>query len=177
MLNLFVNTWGNYNENGADGGQWITLPMDPDELEEVLENIADAMEDNDPEWAIHDYEWETEIEMDEISEHDDIQELNERCMEIEDLQEWEAEEIAAAIEAYNYSFSEALERHQRGCFIFYPGRDMQELAEELADELISCYAGRDIPEVLTRYFDYEAFARDLSFDGYTETKYGVILDC
>ena len=40
MLNLFVNTWGNYNTNGADGGKWITLPMDPEELEEVLENIA-----------------------------------------------------------------------------------------------------------------------------------------
>lgn len=176
MLNIFVNTWGNYNANGADGGQWITLPMDPDELEEVLENIAAAMGDNDPEWAIHDYEWETEIEMDEISEHDDIQELNERCMEIDDLQEWEAEEIAAAIEAYGYTFTEALERQQRGCFIFYAGRDLEEVAEELADELISSYAGRDIPEVLTRYFDYEAFARDLSFDGYTETKYGVILD-
>ena len=39
MLNIYVNTWGNYNENGADGGEWITLPMDPAELEEVLENI------------------------------------------------------------------------------------------------------------------------------------------
>lgn len=170
MLNLFVNTWGNFNENGADGGEWITLPMDPDELEEVLDNIAAAMGDNDPEWAIHDYEWETEIEMDEISEHDDIQELNERCMEIDDLQEWEAEEIAAAIEAYGYTFGEAFDRHQRGCFIFYPGRDLEELAEELINE---CY---DLPEFALRYFDYEAFARDLSFDGYTETKYGVILD-
>ena len=61
MLNIFVNTWGNYNENGADGGEWITLPMDAEELEEVLENIAAAMGDNDPEWAIHDYEWLTDI--------------------------------------------------------------------------------------------------------------------
>ena len=36
-----------------------------------------------------------------------------------------------------------------------------------------CY---NLPEFALRYFDYEAFARDLSFDGYTETKYGVILD-
>ena len=170
MLNLFVNTWGNYNVNGADGGQWITLPMEPDELEEVLENIAAAMGDNDPEWSIHDYEWTIEFDMDEISEYDDIQELNERCLEIDDLQEWEAEEIAAAIEAYDYTFTEALERQQRGCFIFYPGRDLEELAEELIND---CY---DLPEFALRYFDYEAFARDLSFDGYTETKYGVILD-
>jgi antirestriction protein len=170
MLNLFVNTWGNYNENGADGGKWITLPMDPDELEEVLENIADAMGDHDPEWAIHDYEWESEMELGDVHEMDSITEWNERCQEAYDLEEWEAEEIAAAIEAYGYTFAEALERQQRGCFIFYAGRDLEELAEELIND---CY---DLPEFALRYFDYEAFARDLSFDGYTETKYGVILD-
>ena len=170
MLNLFVNTWGNYNENGADGGQWITLPMDPDELQEVLENIAAAMGDNDPEWAIHDYEWVSDVELGDVHEMDSITEWNERCQEAYDLEEWEAEEIAAAMEAYGYTFPEALERQQRGCFIFYPGRDMEEVAEELINE---CY---DLPEFALRYFDYEAFARDLSYDGYTETKYGVILD-
>ena len=34
MLNIFINTWKNYNENGADGGEWVTLPMKADELEE-----------------------------------------------------------------------------------------------------------------------------------------------
>ncbi len=170
MLNLFVNTWGNYNENGADGGQWITLPMDPDELQEVLENIAAAMGDHDPEWAIHDYEWESDVELGDVHEMDSIKEWNERCQEAYDLEEWEAEEIAAAMEAYGYTFPEALERQQRGCFIFYPGRDLEEVAEDLINE---CY---DLPEFALRYFDYEAFARDLSYDGYTETKYGVILD-
>ena len=128
MLNIFVNTWGNYNENGADGGEWITLPMEPEELEEVLENIAAAMGDNDPEWAIHDYEWTTEIDLDEINELDNILELNEYCNELDRLDEWEAEEIAAAVEAYGYTFAEAYERQQRGCFIFYRGMDMEEVA-------------------------------------------------
>ena len=170
MLNIFVNTWGNYNTNGADGGEWITLPMDTDKLEEVLENIAEAMGDEDPEWAIHDYEWTTEIEMDEISEYENIHDLNEKCQDICKLEEWESEEIAAAIDAFGYSFDEAMDRQQRGCFIFYPGRDLEEVAEEIIND---CY---DLPEFALRYFDYEAFARDLSFDGYTETKYGVICD-
>ncbi len=170
MLNIFVNTWGNYNQNGADGGQWITLPMDEAELEEVLEHIAALMGDEDPEWAIHDYEWTTEIDLDEVSEHDNIFDLNERCNTLDNLEEWEAEEIAAAVEAYGYTFAEALERQQRGCFIFYHGMDLEEVAEELIND---CY---ELPEIALRYFDYEAFARDLSFDGYTETKYGVILD-
>ena len=171
MLNIFVNTWGNYNENGADGGQWITLPMDPEELEEVLENIAALMGDNDPEWAIHDYEWTTEIELDEISEYANIFKLNEMCNDLDDLDEWEAEEVAAAVEAWDYTFAEALDRHQRGCFVFYQGRNLEEVAEEIINE---CY---DLPEFALRYFDFEAFARDLRFDGYEETKYGVILDC
>ena len=170
MLNLFVNTWGNYNENGADGGQWITLPMDPDELQEVLEHIAAAMGDNDPEWAIHDYEWESDVELGDVNEMDSISEWNDRCREAYDLEEWETEEIAAAMEAYGYTFPEALERQQRGCFTLYAGMDLEEVAEDLINE---CY---DLPEFALRYFDFEAFARDLSYDGYTETKYGVILD-
>ena len=173
MLNIFVNTWGNYNENGADGGEWITLPMDSEELEKTLANIAAAMGDTDPEWAIHDYEWTTEIDLDEINELDSILELNEYCNELARLDEWEAEEIAAAVEAYGYTFAEAYERQQRGCFIFYRGMDMEEVAEEIVND---CYFTKDTPDILTRYFDYEAFARDLSFDGYTETKYGVICD-
>ncbi len=170
MLNLFVNTWGNYNTNGADGGQWITLPMDPDELEEVLENIAAAMGDQDPEWAIHDYEWTIETELGDVHEMDSIREWNARCQEAYALEEWEAQEIAAAMEAFGYTFPEALERQQRGSFTLYAGMDLEEVAEELINE---CY---DLPEFALRYFDYEAFARDLSYDGYTETKYGVILD-
>ena len=174
MLNIFINTWGNYNENGADGGEWITLPMDAEELEEKMEAIAEAMGDNDPEYFINDYEWTTEIEPRDIDELENILELNEEINEICSLEEWEAEEIAAAMEAYGYTFPEAMERQQRGCFIFYRGQDMQEVAEEIVNE---CYFTKDTPDILTRYFDYEAFARDLSFDGYTETKYGVILDC
>ena len=170
MLNLFVNTWGNYNVNGADGGQWITLPMEEEELQEVLEHIAAAMGDNDPEWAIHDYEWESDVELGDVNEMDSITEWNDRCQEACDLEEWETQEIAAAMEAYGYTFPEALERQQRGSFTLYAGMDLEEVAEELINE---CY---DLPEFALRYFDYEAFARDLSYDGYTETKYGVILD-
>lgn len=173
MLNVFVNTWGNYNVNGADGGKWITLPMSPDALQEELEAIAAAMGDNDPEWAIHDHEWTTDMDLFDVSEHDNITELNERLQELESLEEWELEEIAAAIEAFGYSFTEAVERQQQGYFILYRNMDLVEVAEELINE---CYCTKETPDIFTRYFDYNAFARDLSLDGYTETKYGVIID-
>ena len=175
MLNIFVNTWGNYNTNGTDGGEWITLPMEEAELDEVLEAIAQAMGDNDPEWAIHDYEWETEIDLGEVHEMDSIHEWNERCNEAYTLDDYEAETIAAAIEAYGYTFAEALEK--KDDFIFYRNMDMEEVAEELADDMIASYSRGEVPEIFTRYFDYSAFARDLSFDGYTATQWGVIFEC
>lgn len=171
MLNVFVNTWGNYNENGADGGEWITLPMGAEELEEVLSNIAAAMKDSDPEWTIHDYEWETEIDLGEVNEYSSISKLNEQLVGLDSLNEHEAEEIAAAMEAFDYTIEEALKRQRMGAFTFYQGMDMEEFAEEL---ITDCY---DLPEFALRYFDFVSFARDLSADGYTETKYGVISEC
>lgn len=171
MLKIFVNTWGNYNENGADGGEWLTLPMDADELAEKLQAIAAAMGDDDPEWTIHDYEWTSPVELGTVDEMDSITEWNERCAELSELDEYDLQEIAAAMEAYGYKFEEALSRHERGCFIFFPGQSLDEVAAELADEHLT---GADIPEYIKRYFDYDAFARDLGFDGYTETEYGVI---
>lgn len=173
MLNIFLNTWGNYNENGADGGEWITLPMDPEELKENMDRIAAAMGDNDPEWFINDFEW-TSIDVSEISEYDNILTVNERLLNFEELEEWELEEIAAAVDAFGYTFEEAYERQQRGCFVFYRGMDLTDVAEEIINE---CYFTKDTPDIFTRYFDYEEFGRDLSFDGYTETKWGVIYDC
>jgi antirestriction protein len=173
MLKVFVNTWGNYNENGADGGEWITLPMDDDELEEKLDSIAKAMGDEDPEWAIHDYEWTGQVELGEVHEMDRITSWNERLQEVEGLEDYELNEIAAAMEAFGYSFEEAMERQQRGCFIFYPDKDLEDVAYEIVDE---CYITKDTPEIFTRYFDYDAFARDLGIEGYYETDYGVIYD-
>lgn len=171
MLNIFVNTWGNYNENGADGGEWITLPMQQEELEEKLEAIAQAMGDNDPEFCIHDYEYTGEIELEEISEYTNIYEINELCNDAAVLEEYELEEIAAAIDAFGYSFKEAMEKQQKGKFSFYQEYDLEELAYVLVED---CYFTKETPDIFRTYFDYKAFARDLGFDGYVETKYGVI---
>jgi antirestriction protein len=172
MLKIFVNTWGNYNENGADGGEWITLPMDEGELEEKLESIAANMGDHDPEWAIHDYEWEGEINMGEVHEMDSITDWNERCQKADDLDDDDLKEIAAAIEAFGYGFAQAMELQQNGDFSFYPGQDLEDVAYDLVEE---CYFTKDTPDIFKQYFDYKAFARDLGFDGYTETQYGVIV--
>ena len=45
---------------------------------------------------------------------------------------------------------------------------LEDVAYDIVEE---CYG---LPEIAERYFDYQAFARDLEFDGYTETELGTI---
>lgn len=173
MLNIYINTWGNYNEHGADGGEWITLPMDADELKEKLNKAAKAMNDNDPEWFVNDYEWTTDIKPFEVHEMDNYFELNEQLNLLNDLEEWEREEIAAAVDAFGYSFMEAYEKQQQGCFVLYRDQDLEDVAYDLVND---CYFTKDTPDIFERYFDYSAFARDLGYDGYVETEWGVIYE-
>ena len=173
MLKIFVNTWGNYNENGVDRGERIELPKDEDELDKKLKAIADAMGDHDPEWAIHDYEWVGEIDMGEVHEMSSIKTWNAYCQEADELDECDLQEIAAAIEAFGYNFVEAMERHQRGCFMFYPDSTLDDVAYDIVNE---CLFMSDTPEILKMYFDYKAYARDMQIEGYQETKYGVICE-
>lgn len=171
MLNIFVNTWGNYNENGADGGRWISLPMDAEELTETLESIAERMGDRDPEFAIHDYEWACEWEGFEISEYDNIEELNEFIQKLDDLTEWEQKTYCAAVEYWGRQYVDIDEL------------DSYNLYEDITNEYdlgyywaveSGCY---DLDKMghLANYFDYEAFGRDINIEadgGFTS--YGFI---
>lgn len=164
MIKVFVNTWGNYNTNGADFGEWLYLPMDMDDLEDTLKEIAENMGDGSPEWFINDYE--TNGLGIEIDENEDIFELNNLAERLENLDNYDREVLEAIIEATGYNVKEAIENIDN-C-IYYSGMSLEEVAEEIIKD---CY---DLPEFALRYFDYEAFARDLGFDGYTETSTGVI---
>lgn len=174
MLDIFVNTWGNYNENGADGGEWLTLPMDSDELMEALETIAKNMVDLDPEWAIHDYEWTCEWEGFEISEYDNIEELNEYCQRLSELSDYESKVFSAALE---YFGKDNVDIEDIDDFNLYTDiTDNYDLGYYWAVES-GCY-DTDNMGTLSRYIDYEAFGRDIALEadgGFTT--YGFIERC
>ena len=171
MLNIFVNTWGNYNVNGADGGEWITLPMDAGDLQKELEKIAAAMGDRDPEFAVHDYEWTCEWEGREISEYDNIEELNEYAQKLDELSEWEQKVYAAAVE---YWGAEYVNPDDLDDYILYTDiTDNYDLGYYWAVDS-GCY-NTDELGTLGRYIDYEAFGRDIAIEadgGFTS--YGFI---
>lgn len=170
MLNIFVNTWGNYNENGADGGEWLTLPMDESELDESLKRIAEQMGDHDPEWAIHDYEWLTEWEGFEISEHENIHELNEYIQKLDNLDEWEQKTYLAIIEIWG---------HDPDTLDYL---DNYTLHEDITNEYelgyywaveSGCYDLKAMG-TLSWYIDYERFGKDIAMEtdgGFTEYGY------
>ena len=55
--------------------------------------------------------------------------------------------------------------------VFYRNMTMLDVAYEIIDE---CYDLERMLGRLSSYFDYAAFARDLSYDGCIETEYGVL---
>lgn len=84
-----------------------------------------------------------------------------------ELDSYDIEKLEAACEAGCYSdIDEYLNHLDDICY--YKDMTLEEVAEQLVEE---CY---NLPEFALRYFDYEAFARDLSFDGYAEVAGGVI---
>lgn len=163
LISIYVNTWANYNENGADNGFWVELPCD---LDEVLERLAASTGEEVDEMEVFVNDFETEINGLEISENSNISDLNDLAEKLEALDEYDLEKLEAILEADGGSLENALDDIDN--YTFYAHMSLEDVAYEIVDE---CY---DLPEFAQRYFDYTAFARDLGFDGYTETENGVI---
>ena len=158
MIKGFITNLGKYNE-GELVGEWVTFPIDEDELEEVYERIGIGDEYEEVFFTDWDCPFETGL-----GEYESIETVNELA---EELEQADKDLVEAIIEATGYELSVALDHVDRA--IFYQGQTLEDVAYELVNE---CY---DLPEIAQRYFNYEAFARDLGFDGYTEVSGGVIL--
>lgn len=161
ILKVFITNLGKYNE-GELIGEWVSLPVDENELEEVLERIG--INEQYEEYFITDFE--TEIDGLNVDEYSNISELNELAEQLESLDEYDLEKVGAIIEAYGAELQEAIENIDD--YTYYSGMSLEDVAYEIVEE---CY---ELPEIAQRYFDYEAFARDLGYDGYEETTNGVI---
>lgn len=164
MIKGFITNLGKYNE-GELVGKWIEFPITEEELEKVYEEIGI----NEEYEEIFFTDWECDFETG-FGEYEDIESVNELAERLEEVERYSEEsKLESIIEATGYSLEEALDIMD-DC-IFYPGYTLEEVAEEIVND---CYFTRDTPDIFTRYFDYEAFARDLEYDGYTETDNGVI---
>lgn len=167
MLKGFITNLGKYNE-GELVGEWISFPIEEEELEEVLEQIGISDEPNEDgsyyeEFFFTDWEYE-DIPNLHLGEYENIESVNEIA---EILEGKNSKVVLAIVEATDYGVVEAAGEIDR-C-IFYEGKTLVEVAEDIVE---NCY---DLPAFAKKYFDYKAFASDLEDEGYTETEYGTIV--
>lgn len=155
VANLAAYTSGFYK------GEWITLPMEKEELEEVLNKIS---YDGRDELAIHDYEIEISHR---IEEYDNIFNLNELAEKLEEIGDDNA--FLALTEACD-SLNDAIEYYESGSYAYYSATSREDLGYELVE--MGCYG--NIPESLENYIDYEAIGRDADYNGAYITAYGTV---
>lgn len=167
MLNVFVNTWGNYNKNGAYLGEWVTLPMEQIDLENTLEKIAHNMKDHDPEFCIHDFEWTGEWTGRKIDENENIIELNEYIQSIDNLDKWDKQIYFAAVD---YWGAEYVDPDDLDDYTLHTDITTDyDLGYYWANES-GCY-DLDRMGPLANHIDYESFGRDIRLEsdgGFTD---------
>lgn len=154
-ISAYVTNLGLYNE-GYLCGEWVTFPIDEDEERELMDRIK--IDEFHEEYFITDYE--TDISGLEIGEYTSIASLNEMAEALEDLSDYDAEIVEALI-GNGYDLEDAISRKD-DCMVYSDCYSMADVAEQYAEEtgLLD-----SIPENLRFYFDFEAFGRDMSFEG------------
>lgn len=154
-IKIFLTNLGKYNE-GELVGEWVTLPVD--DFQPILDKIG--INDQYEEYFITDYEAPFEI-----GEYDNIKELNEIADEIKDFDETEILVLRDLVDMHNYDVKEAIKKVADGDYLFVEGDTKEDLAYSYIDMiggLSPDFVGQD---TLERYFDYEAYGRDLDLGG------------
>lgn len=160
----FITNLGKYNE-GELVGKWIDFPIGEDDFQDELESNGVKEDTMYEEWFITDYDCSLFDMYDAFGEYPNIDDINEVAEALEDHES----EFTALMEVCSYT--DALGYLESENYTFYEGMTLEDMAYEIVEE---CY---NLPEIAQRYFDYAAFARDLEFDGYSETSNGVICLC
>ncbi len=151
-MEVFMNTWANYNEYGADGVLTPTGWMSIDEAIEYCEEYADY------EPFIND----TDNVPFEINEYSNASSV---LQDLKELQDSNVDEdvVEAIVEAGGYDVKEAVEIAERGDYYFYPDvHDYSDLAYAVIDEIGSL--GDALGDRITNYIDEDQMRREYSWD-------------
>ena len=183
MIKLYLANLGKYNE-GILKGEWVELPLSETELEEVMVNIGVAHYDKEgkfvpyvietdekgyeyvyEEYAIHDYETDLNIS---ISEYSSLNDLNTVAEIVEDF---ELDQVNALLDGGVIDVKDLIEGNINEIIQNYGFIELeptmneeQEVGYAYVDEICGgpeCLS----KEILERYFDYEAFGRDILLSG------------
>lgn len=148
-LSIYVASLSDYNA-GILHGRWISCRQDADTIRKEIEAMlaaspcATRYNEAAEEWAIHDFDF---MGLD-LSESEDLDLLAELAEALDE----HGEPLAAYLDHLGTRDASGFEDAYCGTY-----DSEQDYAYALADEFMP----HDAPDFLTRYFDYEAFARDL----------------
>jgi hypothetical protein len=146
---VFLNTWGAYND-GNIGYGWMTASEARDFIEEDTERDGG-------EWFIADIDNYLGIDFGSL-DYADVDEILDSIEALEDLEDWELDEVVALMEYKNTNNAqEAID--DRDSYTFFADKDAY---HDSCDECLE-FNGN---ELLERYFDWDAFHRDCDFDIY-----------
>lgn len=143
-------------------GEWISLPMDEDDLKAKIEEIltigAKACGDvKHEEIFITDYE----CSFMEIGEYDNIFKLNEIAEQADGLNDHELKMVRFLLRnGLVKDFEEALEKYED--VIIHEDSTMEDVAYDFIDGF---YNLKDLPPIIANAIDYEQIGRELSYDG------------
>lgn len=160
-LKGFITNLGKYNE-GELIGEWITFPIDEEELSEVLEKIGCYYEDEEGNPHNEEYEeyfftdWDCDFEC-EFGEYEDIEFLNEVAKELEC---WDEDTFAAACEIWG--FGEVISNSSDDYNLYSDINNDYDLGYYWIVES-GCYDLKSMGN-LANYIDYEAFGRDVAIE-------------
>lgn len=156
MMNIYLTNLGKYNE-GELVGEWVQLPISDEELQEVFKRIG--INEEYEEYFITDYE----CDFYEIGEYESISTLNEMAEKFDNLDEEQEQVVKVLMSECRYDLDDAIEKAESGDYRFYTDcNDMTDVAYAVVEE---CGYLDNVPENVARYFDYEAFGRDLGIEG------------
>ena len=152
---------------GKEVGTWLNLPMTCNKLEDTLEKIGVSAIDN---YIIMD----TEVDLPftyEIGEYASIEYLNSLSNSLAEINcKGDLEWVGAYMEATGDSLEVTLDSYENHS-TFHAGQTLANVAWNKAHAYFDAYK---VPEIISRYFDYDALEADLEQDGYYEADSGTI---
>lgn len=169
-ISVFVTNLGKYNE-GELCGEWLKLPYNDSELEDLLDHIG--INEQYEEYFLTDHECDIKAAYNAIGEYTSLARLNELAERLSELELQELELFAAASDEYSNNIEELIELTENlDEWTLFDGVDNEEALGEYYVFEMGCF---DIPENIVGYFDFEAFGRDLHlgsfFGAFTEFGY------
>ena len=170
MLNIYITDLAAYNK-GFLLGEWISLPMDDDELKQAIEKVLRGGEaicaieygyEEHEEYFITDWEFEDGLELFEVGEYSSPYTLNKELQQIEEEGSNRLKELAFLLtEGFAIDVEDALEKLDD--VIVHEDQTMNDVAFNLMDELYG--VDYKLPAIIANNIDYDGIAYELEIQG------------